>query len=106
MRFKCLSKHWCSVIQKDRHFIDLHFHFHQSKARTNLLLVVPRERNGYVEMEGCIRPRLSDLSDGDLYPLRFFLATADLLCEGGEVPTVVDTTTREMDMGSYSFSKP
>ncbi|KAI3883291.1 hypothetical protein MKW92_036554 [Papaver armeniacum] len=101
MRFKCLSKHWCSVIQKDRHFIDLYFH--QSKARTNLLLTVPRERNGYVEIEGCIRPRPSD---GDLYPLRFFLATADLLCEGGEVPSVVHTTTREIDTGSYSISKP
>ncbi|KAI3883565.1 hypothetical protein MKW92_044372 [Papaver armeniacum] len=95
MRFKCVSKHWCSVIQKDRHFIDLHFH--QSKARTNLLLTVPRERDDYVETR---------FGDDDLYPFRFFLATADLVCEGGEMPTVVHTTTREMDMGSYSFSKP
>ncbi|KAI3931081.1 hypothetical protein MKW92_011417 [Papaver armeniacum] len=95
MRFKCVSKHWYSVIQKDRHLIDLHFH--RSKVRTSLLLTVPKERNGYIE---------SRSFDEDLYPFRYFLATADLLCENGEVPSVVNTSTREMDMGSYSFSKP
>ncbi|XP_026416174.1 putative F-box protein At1g32420 [Papaver somniferum] len=99
MRFKCLSKHWCSIIQKDRHFIYLHLN--KSKALTNLLLTVPRERNGFTER--CHKPRSAD---GKLYPLRFFLATADLLCEGGEVPSVVHTTTREIDTGSYRISKP
>ncbi|KAI3931083.1 hypothetical protein MKW92_011419 [Papaver armeniacum] len=101
MRFKCVSKHWCSVIQKDRHFIDLHLN--KSKARTNLFLTVPRERNGFRDRIGRKRP---SSPNEDLFPLRFFLATAELLCEGGEVPTVVHTTTREMDMGSYSISKP
>ncbi|XP_026412768.1 putative F-box protein At1g32420 [Papaver somniferum] len=95
MRFKCLSKHWCSVIQKDQHFIDLHFL--QSKARTNLLLTVPRERNGYIQ---------SWSVDDNLYPFRYFLAIADLFSEGGEVPSVVHTTTREIDTGSYSITKP
>ncbi|KAI3989261.1 hypothetical protein MKX01_003964 [Papaver californicum] len=94
MRFKCVSKHWHSIIHKDPYFIDLHLN--QSKARTRLLVTVPRERNGFT------RPR-----DENLYPLLFFLATADLLWEGGEMPTVVNTTTtRELDVGWYRITKP
>ncbi|KAI3936372.1 hypothetical protein MKX01_018797 [Papaver californicum] len=43
MRFKCVSKHWHSIIHKDPYFINLHLN--QSKARTSFLVTVPRERS-------------------------------------------------------------
>ncbi|XP_026410262.1 putative F-box protein At4g38870 [Papaver somniferum] len=74
MRFKCVSKHWCSLII-DSCFIDLHFR--TSKAPARLLFLMPP------------KSQLKNKSAGISYQEVCF-KTADLLSEvtGKAIPTV------------------
>ncbi|KAI3931084.1 hypothetical protein MKW92_011420, partial [Papaver armeniacum] len=96
MRFKCVSKHWCSMIRKDRYLIDLHHN--QSKSRPSLLITVPRARKDYKDYK-------EEEHDNRFYPTGYFLVTADLLFEGGEMSAVV-SNIKEMDTPSYRISEP
>ncbi|KAI3890639.1 hypothetical protein MKW92_014165 [Papaver armeniacum] len=96
MQLKCVSKHWCSMIQNDRYLIDLHYN--QSKAKPRLLITVPRERRDYKDYK-------QEENDNIFYPIGNFLVIADLMFEGGEVSALVGTIW-EMDTPSSRISEP
>ncbi|XP_026460433.1 putative F-box protein At3g10240 [Papaver somniferum] len=82
MRFKCVSKYWCTLIQ-DPYFGDLHFT--RSKTCIRLLFIVPP-----LKSQPKNRTAVTNYKE---YPVCF--KTADLLSEGkGRVVSTIHTVRR------------